>query len=184
MKLIPDDFQCPEMFGPFKVSKWGGVGGCGFDIWFDENGKREKRWIDLHTVLNFIKAVKMKNFMGIDVDDPERNKILDKEGDLKKNNRGPECLIKLFPDGYYLSQDATEKASVVAAPPVEALPPPVVAPPPVEAPPPVVGAAYRKKTRNIKNKSNKRKTKKINKRKTKKINKRRCKKTNKKKLKK
>jgi len=226
----PSDFKCPEMFGPFKVSKWGGVGGCGFDIWFDENGKREKRWIDLHTVLNYVKAVKMKNFMGIDVDDTERKKILD---NLKEKNRGPECLIKLFPDGYYLSQDATEKASAAAAasvvappveeapveappveatpveatpveappveappveatpveaPPVEATPveeaPPVAAPPVEEAAPPVAGGAYRKKTRNIKNKSNKRKTKKINKRKTKKINKKTNKKTNKKKLKK
>jgi len=198
----PSDFECPEMFGPFKVSKWGGVGGCGFDIWFDENGKREKRWIDLHTILNFVKAVKMKNFMGIDVDDTERKKILD---NLKENNRGPECLIKLFPDGYYISQDATEKASApVAAPvaPVEVAPPvpaepaapvevapaePVAPAAPVEVAPTVpaepvaanAGGAYRKRTRNIKNKSNKRKTKKINKKKTKKINKMKTKKVNK-----
>jgi hypothetical protein len=197
----PSDFDCPEMFGPFKVSKWGGVGGCGFDIWFDENGKREKRWIDLHTILNFVKAVKMKNFMGIDVDDTERKKILD---NLKENNRGPECLIKLFPDGYYVSQDATEKASAPVAAPLEVAPeaPVEVAPAapvevapvapveaPVEAPvAPVAanaGGAYRKRTRNIKNKSNKRKTKKINKKKTKKtrktrkINKKKTKKVNK-----
>jgi hypothetical protein len=37
-------FDCPANFGPFVVSRWGGTGGCGFDVWFnDENGTRSKR---------------------------------------------------------------------------------------------------------------------------------------------
>jgi hypothetical protein len=102
-------FDCPEMFGPFKVSKWGGFGRCGFDIWFDENGKREKRWIDINNLYNII----------FKIDDGEKNNIVQK---LNPWKRTPECLTTLFPDGYYLSKDATEKVSgpVAVAPVVVA----------------------------------------------------------------
>jgi hypothetical protein len=69
---------------------------------------------------------------------------------MAQEKRTPACLAEIFPNGYYVSENATE---------------PVVAPisVPQEVPPIAQGGAYRKRTRNRKNKSNKRKTRKIKK---------------------
>ena len=163
---IPLD--CPATFGPFQVSRWGGFGGCGFDIWFkDENGNKQKRWIDLDPTYNLVK-------------DPIVNSISEQE-------RTPECLFTIFPGGYYVSD-----SSDLVTPPVvqgEVKTAPEAAPtkldvqykPQVEtAAAPgaaaAAGGAYRKTRRNRKTKrTNKRKSKRANK----KTNKRRCKKTKK-----
>ena len=162
---IPLD--CPATFGPFQVSSWGGFGGCGFDIWFnDENGKKQKRWIDLDPTYNLVK-------------DPIVNSIPEQE-------RTPECLFKIFPGGYYVTESSTE----LVAPPVvqgevttevqklevETNPVKNIEVEPAPGAAAAAGGAYRKTRRNRKTKrTNKRKSKRANK----KTNKRRCKKTKK-----
>jgi len=126
---LSTNLECPKVFGLFEVSQWGGTGGCGFDIWFDENGKREKRWIDLNIIFNVITGVKMPGlFAG---NDEPRNEILKT---LQHSQKTPQCLITLFPTGYYLSEDAQEKVSVE----------------PVAA---AAGGGYKKRTHRRKNKS-------------------------------
>ena len=145
---IPLD--CPATFGPFQVSKWGGTGGCGFDIWFDENGSRQNRWIDLDPTYNLVKDVRDGWSQ-----DPRGLQI----ASIAEKDRTPECLFTIFPGGYYISKESTELVKkpqdVSVAPVVEAQ-----------------GGAYRKTRRN-------RKTKRKCKRANKKTNKRRCKKTKK-----
>ena len=117
-----NDWEPPETFGPFKVSRWGGVGGYGFELWIDKDGSRQKRWIDILKMFNIVHAVKKPKWPFGDEDDTETKTILES---LHNSERGPHCLSKLFPNGYYLSQDAKEKAPVIAAPVASA---PVAAP--------------------------------------------------------
>jgi hypothetical protein len=113
MNKIYDDWDCATKFGPFeKVVKWGGSGGCGFDLWINKDGKRQKRWIDLDLRFNIVRSVKIPGFIG-STDDTDANNILEK---IKNSQKGPDCLIKLFPQGCYLSENAIERVPLIATP--------------------------------------------------------------------
>jgi len=94
------NYTCPKKFGPFEVSQWGGTGECGFDIWFDENGKREKRWINLNIIYNTVTDVR-NGWSRDELRFSEINK-------LKNSKKTPDCLFQIFPQGYYLSENSTE----------------------------------------------------------------------------
>lgn len=86
------DPGCPAFFGDFNVSKWGGIGGCGFNIW-DENGN--KYWIDVDTIFNLAQDVKEGP------DAANKQNIL---MSINEENRTPDCLFTLFPQGYKITE--------------------------------------------------------------------------------
>jgi hypothetical protein len=69
---------------PIVVEKWGGIGGCGFKVWDD---KGTKYWVDIDTRFNNLKKIDSSN----------KQSILQTIGE---EDRGPECLSTLFPQGY------------------------------------------------------------------------------------
>ena len=76
----------PEKKISFSVSKWGGVGGCGFEIW---DHKRNKYWIDVDD--NIIKKI---------TEGPqaqEKQALLDT---IPKEERTFDSLFQLFPEGF------------------------------------------------------------------------------------
>lgn len=89
--LSEGDFPCPPNFGMFTVSNWGGFGGCGFEI-FDTDGN--KYWIDINPIYNLMKAVK---------EGPDYATKQGKLNEISEENRTPEALFAIFPDGYKTS---------------------------------------------------------------------------------
>lgn len=86
--LTESDFPCPPNFGNFTVSNWGGFGGCGFEIFDKDNNKY---WIDVNPIYNLIKAVK---------EGPEADKKQQILNGISEQDRTPEALFTIFPDGY------------------------------------------------------------------------------------
>jgi hypothetical protein len=75
-------------FGEFQVITWGIFGGCGFNIWDVNNNKY---WIDVDTIYNLAKEVKEGP------DAANKQSIL---AQIPDQNRTPDCLYLLFPEGY------------------------------------------------------------------------------------
>jgi hypothetical protein len=93
------EFRCPSNLyinskTSVNSSKWGGIGGCGFNIW-DVNGK--KYWIDIDKYYNIISGIKE----GPDAE--QKNIILMK---IPEHNRTIDCLTKIFTDGFKTSESS------------------------------------------------------------------------------
>jgi hypothetical protein len=86
--LTESDFPCPPNFGEFTVKNWGGFGGCGFEIFDKDNNKY---WIDINPIYNLIEAVK---------EGPEADKKQQILNGISEQDRTPEALFTIFPDGY------------------------------------------------------------------------------------
>jgi len=80
----------------FSVSKWGGVGGCGFEIW---DHKRNKYWIDVDDN-NIIKKI---------TEGPQAKEKQALLVTIPKEERTFDSLFTLFPEGFREKKDSRKR---------------------------------------------------------------------------
>jgi hypothetical protein len=144
---FPNDVPCPEKFGPFSVSKWGGIGDCGFNIWEPSSKdatKKNKFWIDVDPIFNVADVVKDETnaFLSVGaVESPEKNEALNKlTKEFRTPDKTPNFFDLLFPNGYYSSETSTELIKGVPAATPAASPTPAPATPGATPAPATPGA--------------------------------------------
>ena len=88
--------ECPK-FGNINSTKWGGIGGCGFDVFVKVENSTQRWWVDIS-----------------DDKQPKITKISLQEGKAEpkvvdsNTSSDPLSLLKYFPDGFYLTKECVD----------------------------------------------------------------------------